>query len=364
MKKFVLCIFTVILAAAAPIFPVFCETGGYVAFGDSIAAGYGLDSPAEAYPSVMAQTLGFRLQNLAKNGQTSTELKARIAGLSDAEKRAVAEARLITISIGGNDLIGEKNRQFVLTEALISVISGDYTMSDEMAGIYETLKENLTDSIAMLRELNPDAVILLQTLYNPYLTGSYTYHGYNIGAQLDFYIQEINKIYAEVLAESGGFLLADVAEQMNGNSDYFYTTFDFHPTAAGHAKIAEILTAAYRKATVRTPEESTAAGGDGSSAVVAPQEATAADTTSDTAAETTTDVPETSSEVFPPETTADADTTETQTVPAAAGIDGSSDGTPSSADRTAKLTVIITAVLICAAVLFLFCRGLARGKQA
>ena len=87
MKKFVLCIFTVILAAAAPIFPVFCETGGYVAFGDSIAAGYGLDSPAEAYPSVMAQTLGFRLQNLAKNGQISTELKARIAGLSDAEKR-------------------------------------------------------------------------------------------------------------------------------------------------------------------------------------------------------------------------------------------------------------------------------------
>lgn len=89
----------------------------------------------------------------------------------------------------------------MLTEALISVISGDYTMSDEMVGIYETLKENLTDSIAMLRELNPDAVILLQTLYNPYLTGSYTYHGYNIGTQLDFYIQEINKIYAEVLAE-------------------------------------------------------------------------------------------------------------------------------------------------------------------
>ena len=164
MKKFVLCIFTVILAAAALIFPVFCETGGYVAFGDSIAAGYGLDSPAEAYPSVMAQTLGFKLQNLAKNGQTSTELKARIAGLSDAEKRAVAEARLITISIGGNDLIGEKNRQFVLTEALISVISGDYTMSDEMIEIYETLKENLTDSIAMLRGLNPEAVILLQTL--------------------------------------------------------------------------------------------------------------------------------------------------------------------------------------------------------
>ncbi len=354
--------FTVMLASAALIFPVFCETGGYVAFGDSIAAGYGLDSPAEAYPSVMAQTLGFRLQNLAKNGQTSTEMKARIAGLSDAEKRAVAEARLITISIGGNDLIGEKNRQFVLTEALISVISGDYTMSDEMIGIYETLKENLIDSIAMLRELNPDAVILLQTLYNPYLTGNYTYHGYNIGTQLDFYIQEINRIYAEVLAESGGFLLVDVAEQMNGNPDYFYTTFDFHPTAAGHAKIAEILTAAYRKATVQTPEESTAAGGDGSSAVAAPQETTAADTASDTAAETTADIPETSAEALPPGLTSAADTEETQTVPAAAGIEDSSDGT--SSDQTAKLTVIITAALICAAALFLFCRGLSRGKQA
>ena len=151
---------------------------------------------------------------------------------------------------------------------------------------------------------------------------------------------------------------------MNGNPDYFYTTFDFHPTAAGHAKIAEILTAAYRKATVQTPEESTAAGGADPSAVVAPQETTAADTTAGSIPETTADAPETSSEALPPETTADADTTETQTVPAAAGIDGASDDTPSSTDQTAKLTVIITAVLICAAVLFLFCRGLSRGKQA
>ena len=363
MKKIVLCIFTVILAASVLIFPAACKTGGYVAFGDSIAAGYGLDSPDEAYPSIMAQTLGFELQNLAKNGQTSTEMKARIAGLSDTEKRAVANARLITISIGGNDLIGEKNRQFVLTEALISVISGDYTMSDEMIGIYETLKENLADSIAMLRELNPDAVILLQTLYNPYLTGNYTYHGYNIGTQLDFYIQEINRIYSEVLAESGGFLLVDVAKQMNGNSDYFYTTFDFHPTAAGHAKIAEILTAAYRKATVQTPSESTSSEGDTPSSVITSQETTAADTTSSVALEKTSDMPETSAEALPPETTAAIDTTESQTVPVAADIDGSSTGT-SSADQTAKLTIIITAVLIGAAVLFLLCRGLLRGKQA
>lgn len=360
MKKLILCI-CVVAAAASLAFPVFCETGGYVAFGDSIAAGYGLDSPDDAYPSLMAQALGLPLLNLAQNGQTSTELKARIESLSDEEKSAISEAKLITISIGGNDLIGEKNRQFVLTEALISVIAGDYTMSDGMTKIYETLKENLTASLSMLRELNPHAVILLQTLYNPYLTGNYTYLGYNIGTQLDFYIREINRIYSEVLAETGGFLLVDTAGQMNGNEDYFYTTFDFHPTAAGHAAIAEILSRAYREAADTPPEESGETDRENPPAVVVPQE-----TTDD--AETEKNPQETSSPALPEETTAagaaDSDTeTTAQDIPAAAGTQEPLN-VRSSSDRTAGLVVGIAALLIGAAVLFLFCRGLAGRRKA
>ena len=124
--------------------PAFCaDKNGYVAFGDSIAAGASLDAPSEAYPSLLAQDLGLNLLNLAENGETSTELKEKIEELSKKEKQAVSEAALITISIGGNDLIGEENRRTVLTEALISVLSGDYTMSEELEEIYRTLKENL-----------------------------------------------------------------------------------------------------------------------------------------------------------------------------------------------------------------------------
>lgn len=248
-KKLILYVCIILFAAAAAGLPASgADRNGYAAFGDSIAAGYGLDSPSEAYPVLLAQELDLTLKSFAENGETSTELKEKIEGLSKKEKRAVSDAALITISIGGNDLIGEENRRVVLTEALISVLSGDYTMSEEMEEIYRTLKENIISIVSALRALNPDAVILLQTLYNPYLIGEYTYLGYNIGDELDYYVQKVNETYAQALEESGGFVIVDTAEQMNGVAEYFYTTFDFHPTAAGHAAIAGILADAYRDA--------------------------------------------------------------------------------------------------------------------
>ena len=68
--------------------PAFCaDKNGYVAFGDSIAAGASLDAPSEAYPSLLAQDLGLNLLNLAENGETSTELKEKIEELSKKEKQ-------------------------------------------------------------------------------------------------------------------------------------------------------------------------------------------------------------------------------------------------------------------------------------
>ena len=87
-KGVILYVCIVLFIAAAAIFPVSgAGKTGYVALGDSIAAGYGLDSPAKAYPSLLAEELDLSLTNLAVNGQTSEGLKSQLAGLSKKEKR-------------------------------------------------------------------------------------------------------------------------------------------------------------------------------------------------------------------------------------------------------------------------------------
>ncbi len=344
-KKLILFVCVVVFVISSAIFPVSgAEKTDYVAFGDSIAAGFGLSSPSEAYPTILAETLGFKLSNLAQNGQTSEELKARIAGLSKKEKDMVSEAQLITISIGGNDLIGEKNRKVVLSEALLSVLSGDYTMSDEMTEIYQTLKDNLVASISMLRELNPDAVILLQTLYNPYLGGEYTYLGYNIGDRLDYYVQKINETYEDARQESDQFFIVDVAKQMNGVPEYFYITFDFHPTAAGHEAIAEILAQAYQEilSNGETQQEETTAAIPDSDTKPAGQPET----------ESVTDIPES--------TPASLQGEETSALPVAADVQEQSQN---AVVDYAKIVIIIAASLIFSAVLFLFLRGLTRKEK-
>ena len=348
--------------------PAFCaDKNGYVAFGDSIAAGASLDAPSEAYPSLLAQDLGLNLLNLAENGETSTELKEKIEELSKKEKQAVSEAALITISIGGNDLIGEENRRTVLTEALISVLSGDYTMSEELEEIYRTLKENLISIISMLRELNPDAVIFLQTLYNPYLTDGYTYLGYNIGDELDYYVQKINETSTQLLEEAGGFILIDTASGMNGVPEYFYTTFDFHPTAAGHTAIARILEGAYRDAI--TPDDSK------------PSESTQTTESYDTL-ETTTDRQISSSGIgediasgepekpdtggTAPKESADATDSVSISAPQTGEtIDAAAQPESSAAESPdySGVVLAVTAAILFAAVLFLFIRGLKRGRQ-
>lgn len=344
-KKLILFVCAVVFVISSTIFPVSgAEKTDYVAFGDSIAAGFGLSSPSEAYPTILAETLGFKLSNLAQNGQTSEELKARIAGLSKKEKDMVSKAQLITISIGGNDLIGEKNRKVVLSEALLSVLSGDYTMSDEMTEIYQTLKDNLVASVSMLRELNPDAVILLQTLYNPYLGGEYTYLGYNIGDRLDYYVQKINETYEDARQESDQFFIVDVAKQMNGVPEYFYTTFDFHPTAAGHEAIAKILAQAYQEILSNgetQQEETTAAIPDSDTKPVGQPET-----------ESVTDIPES--------TPASLQGEETSALPVAADVQEQSQN---AVVDYAKIVIIIAASLIFSAVLFLFLRGLTRKEK-
>jgi len=245
--------------------------GSYVVFGDSIAAGYGLyefDSDEEAmnyvadrdsiaYAGIVSRNFGYSLDNFAKSGAETSDL-LEVLKRSDV-LGAVKNADLITVSIGGNDMIHMYDEiiPIALTYALTQ--TGDRTNAD-IEQMYKDLEDNLTVIMQTLVEANNGkGTIMLQTLYNPFM--SFKVSSLNMGVMIDYYIQRINEIYQKVYNKVDGFVLVDVGSALNADEASFYQAsekLDFHPTAHGHALIADTVSDLYNRIlSGNWPEETT-----------------------------------------------------------------------------------------------------------
>ena len=78
----------------------------YLALGDSITTGYKPDDTTVDSPfaNQIANAKGYDLTNLAENGETTTSLLAKLQSDGD-DYIDVSDADLITITIGGNDMM-------------------------------------------------------------------------------------------------------------------------------------------------------------------------------------------------------------------------------------------------------------------
>ena len=194
----------------------------YLVLGDSIAYGSGLSNPTEAvYGKIVADTNGYDYENYAVPGHTTSNLLRRME--NDTVRIAIEKADIVSISIGGNNfLLGDING--ILYDG---IVKEDFARLDEITdGFYA----DLNTIVGTIRTLNPGAVILLQTLYNPQ-TG-YVGEVYQQGA--DRLNAAINK-YAE--ANPGAVLVVDVARYLT-DSDKDFAEDRIHPSAAGNEKIA------------------------------------------------------------------------------------------------------------------------------
>ncbi|MBQ0125856.1 MAG: hypothetical protein KBS59_05985, partial [Clostridiales bacterium] len=170
MKKLFALVFAIIILAVSLSSLVFAESeeykGTYVVFGDSIAAGYGLDDSAfgsdesmyyvagrdsDAYAGIVARTLGYDLYNFAQSGATSADLLQRLTLQKVAD--AIKKADLITISIGGNDLIGMTST--VLPLAAMHELFGTSQTTSEIETMFANLKANLKSAISQISAQNP-----------------------------------------------------------------------------------------------------------------------------------------------------------------------------------------------------------------
>ena len=194
----------------------------YLVLGDSIAYGSGLANPNEAvYGKIVADTNGYDYANDAIPGFTTAALLSLME--TDRVKADVEKADIISISIGGNNyLVG--NLPQMMVDCLVK---NDTAIYDEVAEGYYA---DLCVIFDYIKGLNPDAVILMQTLYNPQV--SYMGEVYQHG------VDRINECVNRYNEEHPGVIeIVDVAARLTDH-DTDFAADRVHPSAAGNEKIA------------------------------------------------------------------------------------------------------------------------------
>ncbi len=246
-----------------------------VALGDSIARGYGC-RPEEAYGRLLADRLAEELDgtgtavsfaNYGVDGLTSAGLRAMIE--TDEIRAAAADADLVTVSIGGNDLLHclrealggalaldpdssapwqellgklqEENRRETVSSLLKLAGNGDFYRRLDAAA--DAMLNNVEAVLDALSRRNPEAVLLLTTIPPPtvepplnllvdaflFCFNSRLRTGSNPAVRLADWSQAFRSYGGE---EALTFTVAGWSEPSGWNPDP-------HPTPAGHRLMAE-----------------------------------------------------------------------------------------------------------------------------
>lgn len=252
----------------------------YLAIGDSITTGYKSDTEKVSQPfaNQLAQAEGYDLTNLSADGETSLTLLGKLKNDGSEISQKLPDADLITITIGGNDLMGalysfllrsyhEANPGATLTlqdlmDALKNPTGGnllvllgvkgyipDFPGSAEETQALADFEKNLSQILSLIQSKNKDATVILTTQYNPYS------HITDDSAKfiVDAFEQSVTKLNQKITAS--GATVADVytpfkeaaaAGQQLTNaafdvSNLANSTLDIHPNQEGHNKIAQII---------------------------------------------------------------------------------------------------------------------------
>ena len=271
-KKIIASVLCVVLLACCAAALAACNNDGGTAekteivyLGDSIAEGILGASPLGlrheyAYANVLGRRNDFEYYNHSVSGHLTKDLLALLnndLGYDGARGLIlhVQEADIIHVSILGNDLLQDMSMNDVVLEAA----QGLYTIID---GIAETAYENITGIVARIRELNPDATLIFQNVYNPLSENSTLVDEETratLAAEHDTYpedfrqlgagiLDRLNGVLDRYLAEHpGAFIVADAqaefdrifAEDYERGKDLIYPDY-IHPSNEGHAVLADL----------------------------------------------------------------------------------------------------------------------------
>ncbi len=161
----------------------------YLALGDSIATGsLTFFSSITPYPRYLANQLSqdsdhpVNLWNRGQNGLNSAQLLGML-GFDHRLRNMIKQADLITLSIGGNDLLKA------------APIPGFNSIFHPVAsqGVNQFLR-SYPKIISTIRELNPSAMLACMTLYNPYCCGGGPACDNGLHAKVEQYLEQMNAL--------------------------------------------------------------------------------------------------------------------------------------------------------------------------
>lgn len=221
----------------------------YVALGDSIAfGGSGLPDDQwveDSYADLLAkQPKVSEYHNLSTPGITSVDLLSQLSALTPDDKMAkqLMRADVISISIGGNNLLGP----------LYSYLYDPSYQGNLGQDLYNGALQFAHDwplILEAIKKLNPTAKIAVNTVYNPYQAMPNDEFGTNaIWALGNTFLPMLNASIQDPLATAYyNYKPIDVYSAFEGNAysqdltfSYHFENSDPHPTVAGQQLIYQM----------------------------------------------------------------------------------------------------------------------------
>lgn len=219
--------------------------------GDSIAEGYGLEDEDKNYGVWLGEYFDADVKNFAASGETTQELIDIID--SDANvKDSIKESELICVSIGANDILqlffddlksmadsynsSPEGKITISPEAVENII---VSISTAIGPASANAGKNIDVIAGKISDLNPEAKLVLQTVYNPFEPGNESFK--NLFSPLytfaSIYLSAVNN----AVRSGDGIINADIQRKFKGYCPLYtnMNMLDIHPNKLGHLIIAE-----------------------------------------------------------------------------------------------------------------------------
>ncbi|NMI07289.1 copper amine oxidase [Paenibacillus sp. SZ31] len=159
----------------------------------------------------------------------------QIGANTDAIRESIAQANLVAITIGGNDV-----SELLGTADKLS----DQELQEKVKELLATYTANISATINDIHEINPTAKIVIADQYQPMpeVAGKALYAKLMEASQ--GFTQTIDGIAAQFTAQGTDVKVAHVAKEFvggEGTMTHMIKNRDFHPNQFGYAAIAEVF---------------------------------------------------------------------------------------------------------------------------
>lgn len=196
-----------------------------VSAGDSLTQGVGDSTNRGGYIPYLKEKLendkgisDAEFYNFGVKGNRSDQLLKRLD--SSKVKTAIGEADIVIVTIGGNDMMK------VVRENFSSLNMKAFKKQNQL------FKDNLDDALVKIRKENPNSLIVLVGLYNPFISWFA-----NIN-EINEIVDEWNTASKEILEKYPNTFFVEIDDIFQKNAkDLLYTDY-FHPNDKGYELIA------------------------------------------------------------------------------------------------------------------------------